>query len=79
METIQQIFFQIKEYENSEQPEDRRFYVWGINEILKMARILYLKTKDENIKKVGLKLREIIDNYRIYPLADYEKLSTSNP
>jgi len=63
-----EIYKELKKYRESEDPADRKFYLWGISEFLSWARILYKFKKSEELKTIGKGLREIKDNYRLYPL-----------
>ena len=65
---MMEIYKELKKYRESEDPADRKFYLWGITELLILARIFYKFKKSEELKTIGKGLREIKDNYRIYPL-----------
>ena len=65
---ISQIWEEMKRFQSSDKPSDRQFYLWCVNEFLIWARILYKFKESEELKTIGLGLKKISEEYRIYPL-----------
>ena len=63
----------INSFRDSKVPEYRKFYLDSIKNVVEIGERLLALSGDEEIEKNLKKLKEIVSDYKIYPLIDKDE------
>lgn len=66
-ETLKEPLLKLK---NSDIPEERLIYFNGIKELIILGERLYQSRPDENLEESIKELKEVVENYKLYPLVN---------
>lgn len=59
--------YELNGFKDSDIPEDRLFYIKIIKILLDFGEKLYRRSLNEELKQNIIKLKSIIENYKVYP------------
>ena len=65
--TFENLAKNLDELKNSEEPEDRLFYINSVEDIISMGKRFYALKPNEELKQSIDETIEMLGNYKLYP------------